>query len=150
MSTTFFNNYLHIIFSTKNRKDYLKGDIEVKTYRYIAKLCHDLESPPIIVGGYVDHVHILCLISKNIKPTEFISKIKSNSSRWIKKEGSNLTEFSWQRGYGAFSVSPDNVENVKSYIANQREHHKKRSFKEEFRAILEKYNIEYNDRYIWD
>lgn len=107
------------------------------------------------LGSYVDelyanpdHIHILCTLPRTITIADLISKVKSSSSKWINKNG--LTNFSWQNGYGVFSVSSTKVQAVKKYISNQKEHHKKISFKEEYRTFLKKYNIEFDERYVWD
>ena len=107
------------------------------------------------IGSYVneiyantDHLHVLCTLPRTITIAELISKIKTSSSKWIKKQG--VVNFSWQDGYGSFSVSSSKVRIVEQYILNQPEHHKKTSFKDELRIFLKEYNIEYDERYIWD
>jgi REP element-mobilizing transposase RayT len=95
-----------------------------------------------------DHVHILCTLPRTITVAELMSKVKSSSSRWIKTQG--ITNFSWQDGYGAFSVSSSNLGIIKNYIINQSEHHKKDSFQDELRKFFEEYKVEYDERYVWD
>jgi len=106
-------------------------------------------------GSYVNeiyanpnHIHVLCTLPRTITIAELISKIKTSSSKWIKKQG--IINFSWQDGYGSFSVSPSKLMIVEKYISNQPEHHKKMSFKDELRNFFKEYNIEYDERYVWD
>jgi putative transposase len=101
-------------------------------------------------GGVADHVHLLVRLSKNIAIAEFVRELKRESSKWIKREAPALDKFHWQQGYGAFSISPGHVERLKEYIANQEEHHRTESFQDEFRRLLKKYKIEYDERYVWD
>ncbi len=107
--------------------------------------CHTLK-----VGGYTDHIHILCMLSKKIALVKLLEDVKKSSSKWIKTKGLQYRNFYWQDGYGAFSVSPNQVDNVKNYIANQHEHHRRKSYQEEYRAFLKKYDVDYDERYVWD
>ena len=109
-----------------------------------------MEFQPIKIGGYTDHIHILCMLSKKIALMKLLEEVKSHSSKWMKTKGEILKKFYWQNGYGAFSVNPSQVNIVIAYIENQKEHHKRRSFQDEYRAILRKYKVEYDERYIWD
>jgi REP element-mobilizing transposase RayT len=97
-----------------------------------------------------DHVHILCRLSKNLAAATLVRELKRESSKWVKAEVPALSAFAWQNGYGAFSVSPGHVPVLKDYIARQEEHHRRRSFQDEFRRLLQKYGIEYDERYVWD
>ena len=105
---------------------------------------------PGFVGGHINHVHLLCLLSKKIPLMTFIGELKAHSSKWMKTKGKEFENFYWQNGYGAFSVNPDEVEVVKTYVCNQNEHHRKQVFQDEYRAYLKKYQIEYDERYVWD
>lgn len=109
-----------------------------------------MECNPIQVGGHKDHVHILCLLLKKIALMKLLEEVKSHSSKWIKTKGKDFENFYWQNGYGAFSVNPTQIGVVKKYIMNQEEHHQKKSFQEEFLGFLKKYDVEYDERYIWD
>ena len=109
-----------------------------------------MECHPIKIGGYTDHVHILCMLSKKIALMKLLEEVKSHSSKWMKTKDESLKNFYWQDGYGAFSVNPSEVDVVKAYIENQKEHHKKITFQDEYRALLKEHNIEYDERYIWD
>ena len=109
----------------------------------------DNNSIPIIINGVDDHVHILCVMSKNIALSKLVEEIKRHSSRWIKTLGPHYSSFSWQGGYGGFSVSPDLHKKVKDYILNQEAHHKKTSFRKEYLKFLKEYGIDYDENYLW-
>ncbi len=109
----------------------------------------DNQSIPILINGVEDHVHILCIMSKNIALAKLVEEIKRHSSRWIKTKDSYYSNFAWQGGYGGFSVSQSLHSKTKQYIANQEEHHKKKSFREEYLLFLKEYGIDYNDQYLW-
>jgi REP element-mobilizing transposase RayT len=149
MGQSLVKNYMHIIFSTKNRKNYITSENEQEIYNYFISLFKNIDSPVISIGGYQNHIHVLCLLSKKHPLIEVIRFVKSNSSRWI-SENYEYTLFSWQTGYGAFSVSPKDIDLVIKYIGNQHEHHRVKTFQEEFLLFLNKYDIPYNEKYIWD
>jgi REP element-mobilizing transposase RayT len=109
----------------------------------------DNDSIPILINGVEDHVHLLCILSKNLGLAKLVEEIKRHSSRWIKTKGAYYSNFAWQGGYGGFSVSPALHDKTKAYIANQKEHHKKMSFKDEYLLFLKEYGIEYDERYLW-
>ncbi len=109
-----------------------------------------MECNPVQVGGVKDHIHILCLLSRKIALMKLIEELKSHSSKWIKTKGSKYQKFYWQKGYGSFSVNPSEIETVVNYIQNQNEHHKKKTYKDEYLAFLKKYHVEYDERYVWD
>ena len=150
MGQSLVKNYLHIIFSTKNRHPFIDHAIENDLHAYLGGICTNLECTPLKIGGDKDHVHILCLLSKKIALMKLIEEVKSHSSRWIKKVNSQYKDFYWQDGYGAFSVTPSEIESVKHYIDLQHEHHKTKTFQEEYREFLRMYNIDYDERYVWD
>ena len=104
----------------------------------------------VIVGGYKNHVHILCLLSRKMAQMKLLEEVKKGSSKWIKTQGAQYSNFYWQNGYGIFSVNPTQIDKVERYIENQEQHHSKKGFKEEFRALLKKYDIDYDERYVWD
>jgi REP element-mobilizing transposase RayT len=143
-------NYLHITFSTKYREPLIDEAIEEELFKYIGGICKNLECNPIKVGGYRDHIHILCVLSRKIALMKLLEEIKSHSSKWIKTKGDKYKNFYWQRGYGSFSVNPAEIDVVIRYIENQAEHHKKKTFQDEYIAFLKKYNAEYDERYLWD
>ena len=150
MGQSLVKNYVHLVFSTKHRQPFILPAIEEELYAYMGGICKALECPPIKIGGYTDHVHILCMLSKKLPLMKLLEEVKSHSSGWIKTKGEEYLGFYWQDGYGAFSVNPSEVELVIQYIANQKEHHGKKTFQDEYRAFLKKYEVEYDERYVWD
>ncbi|MEM6297874.1 MAG: IS200/IS605 family transposase [Bacteroidota bacterium] len=142
--------YVHIVFSTKNREPFIDEEIEERFFSYLGKACKEHGCNPIRVGGYEDHVHILCTLSRTITQAELLETIKKQSSKWMKQQARKYSEFYWQRGYGIFSVSPKKVDAVTNYITNQRTHHQNQTFKEEFRAILKNAGMNWDEKYVWD
>ena len=143
--------YVHLVFSTKNRQPFLNdSEFRLRTHRYLASICKNLDSPAIIVGGVADHVHLLCRLRKTIDVAALVRDLKRDSTKWIKTEQPKLSEFHWQQGYGAFSVSPAHVESLTAYIAKQEEHHHKESFQDEFRRLCKKYGLAIDEQYAWD
>ena len=141
--------YVHIVFSTKHRKPLLHDRaFRNEVHAYLAGACNGQDSPSVIVGGVADHVHILCRLSRTRTLAELVREIKRTSSKWIKR--SRMAHFGWQNGYGAFSVSHGHVGRVRRYIARQEAHHRKQTFQEEYRGLLDRYEIEYDERYVWD
>jgi len=150
MGQSLVKNYIQIIFSTKNREPLINPPYEQELHAYLGGTCNELSCSVLAVGGYVDHVHILCMLSKNIALVELIKKIKTNSSKWMKTKNSSLANFYWQDGYGAFSVNPSETKVAVNYIQHQHEHHRNKTFQEEYRAFLNKYEVDYDERYVWD
>ena len=150
MAQSLVKNYIHIVFSTKYREPLIYEPVEHELYAYLGGICKGFECHPIKVGGYTDHIHILCMLSKKIALMKLLEEVKSHSSKWMKTKGENLKNFYWQDGYGAFSVSPTQVDTVINYIANQKAHHSRKTFQDEFRGFLKKYKVEYDERYVWD
>ncbi len=150
MGQSLVKNYIHIIFSTKHRAELIHPPIQNELYSYIAGICNEMECPPIKIGGYRDHIHILTMLSKKIALMKLLEEIKSHSSKWMKTKGSELKNFYWQNGYGAFSVNPSDLDRVITYIENQEVHHRKKTFQDEYKAYLKKYGLEYDERYVWD
>ena len=150
MSQSLSKVYVHITFSTKGRQHFIDDRLCNSLYEYIGGVCKGLECNPVKVGGYTDHIHVLCLLSRKITQMKLMEEIKKQSSRWVKTKDRSYTSFYWQDGYGIFSVNPSEVDAVASYIINQYKHHRKVSFQDEFRAFLKKYNVEYDERYVWD
>lgn len=149
MPQSLANVVLHIVFSTKHRQPFLLEPVVRDAMTgYLVGTLRNLKCPSLIVGFVKDHVHILCNLSRTLAIAELIEEIKTSSSVRIKEEGPTLKDFHWQNGYGAFSVSQSNVDEVKRYIANQEEHHRTRTLQEEFRLFLEKHGIEYDERYV--
>lgn len=150
MGQSLVKNYVHLVFSTKHRQPLIKESIEDELYSYLGGVCRALECPPVRIGGCYDHVHILCLLSKKLPLMNLLEEIKSHSSKWIKTKDEDLRNFYWQGGYGAFSVNPAEVDIVVKYITNQKEHHRRKTFQDEYRAFLRKYEMEWDERYVWD
>ncbi|GAA5219858.1 IS200/IS605 family transposase [Membranihabitans marinus] len=150
MGQSLVKNYVHIIFSTEHRQPFIKPPFDNELHRYLGGLCNKFECPVLIVGGHIDHIHILCMLSKKVALMSFIQKIKSNSSKWIKSKYKSLDNFYWQDGYGAFSVSPDEIKDTIDYIKNQKQHHSKMNFKQEYITFLKKYKLIYKEPYVWE
>jgi REP element-mobilizing transposase RayT len=142
--------YVHITFSTKNRYPFIDNGIGQELWAYLGGICKTLECNPVRVGGYKDHVHICCLLSKKITQIKLLEEVKKESSKWIKTKGKQYEKFYWHDGYGIFSVNPSEIGPVVEYINNQEGHHKKRTFQEELLAFLKKYEVEYDERYLWE
>ena len=151
MSQSLTQIYLHLVFSTKHRRPLLRDDeLRTEMHKYLGGACRDLKCPSLLVGGTEDHVHILCRLSRQMSVSKLLAEIKRESSKWVKTKNAKLSDFHWQDGYGAFSISPSHVDTLKHYIANQAEHHRQESFQDELRRLLKKYEIEYDERYVWD
>jgi putative transposase len=150
MSQSLSRILTHIIFSTKDRFPFLT-DIEVRKriHAYLARVFYDHESPAIEVGGTEDHVHILCLLSRNHSVSEIIRKAKANSSSCARAHGGGYMKFAWQSGYGAFSIHQSQIDSLQKYIQGQVEHHRRRTFQEEYLEILHQYQVAYDERYLW-
>lgn len=150
MGQSLVKNYLHIVFSTKYREPLIYPPYEEELHAYLGGICKKLECYPIKIGGYTDHVHILCMLSKKIALVKLLEELKSHSSKWFKTKHFSLENFYWQDGYGAFSVDYRDLDKVISYITNQHQHHQIQTFKNEFRKILNEYHMEFDERYVWE
>lgn len=150
MAQTLVKLSVHIIFSTKNRADLISPEIEEELFSYIGGISNNNQSKLLAANGTKNHVHLLVSMSKNIELSELVGDIKRDSSKWIKTKGKDHGQFQWQDGYGAFSVGYTQIEDVEKYIANQKTHHAKISFEDEFRYFLNKYDMDYDERYVWD
>ncbi len=150
MPQSLVKNYLHVVFSTKYREDFIDETIEKELFSYIAVLCRDFESPALQIGGTDNHIHILCLLSRKMALMKLVQEVKAHSSKWIKTKGRKYENFFWQDGYAAFSVSRHGINKVIYYIKNQRLHHQEQQFKDELLEILENHGVEYDERYLWD
>ncbi|RRB04286.1 IS200/IS605 family transposase [Larkinella rosea] len=142
--------YVHLVFSTKYRQPIIGDEVKDELYAYLGGICKQLECNPVKVGGYYDHVHILCILSKKIALMKLLEEVKKSSSKWMKTRGDAYQDFYWQDGYGAFSVNPSQVDAVIRYISNQYQHHQETTFQDECRGIYKKYGTAYDERYVWD
>ena len=140
----------HIIFSTKHRRSDLNKELRPRLWPYLAGILKNMECNSITVGGYVEHVHILCNLSKKVASMKILEIVKKESSKWIKDQEARQQLFHWQDGYRLFSVSPSHFEAVRQYILRQEGHHQRISFREEFLRILKRNRVEYDERYLWD
>jgi putative transposase len=141
---------LHIVFSTKDREPWLDSPIRARMHAYLATICRDLGAEAFRVGGTVDHVHIVGTLPRTLSQAQMIEGIKKPSSKWIKGLEVRYRGFFWQRGCGAFSVSISQLEAVLEYVQRQNEHHRIHTFQEEYRELLGRHNIEFDERYVWD
>lgn len=141
---------VHLIFHVKTTSTFVATEDLNRLFEYICGIIRGLDSVPIQVGGVNDHVHIFCTLPKTLSVSEFIKTIKSESSRWIKTIGDKYHTFSWQSGYGAFSVSPSLIKKTINYIQNQEEHHRVKTFHEEYKLFLDTYGIDYDERYTFN
>ena len=150
MSQSLTQLYVHLVFSTKNRDHSIISSIQPELYSYMGGILNNIDCSPIQIGGMTDHMHVLCCLSKKITLIKMIEELKRSSSKWIKTKGETFSSFYWQDGYGAFSVGYSQIEEVKKYILNQNDHHKKIPFQNEYRNFLKKYNADFDERYVWD
>jgi len=141
---------VHITFSTKFRQKFIDEEIQSRLWEYIAGTCRALECTPIKVGGFIDHAHVLCFLSRKITICDFLEEIKKRSSKWIKTIDSKYSDFFWQGGYAVFSVYYKDADVVINYIENQKKHHSKKSFEDEFRELCIENGMEFDERYVWD
>lgn len=142
--------YLHLVFSTKERRPFLRDEaVRSSLHAYLGGISKQLGCAPIIVGGMEDHVHLLARFGRTITQAEWVKELKRVSNLWLKKEH-HIRQFEWQGGYADFSVSQSNLPNVMKYIANQQEHHKKINFQDELRLLLRRHHVEWDERYIWE
>ena len=148
MAQSLAKNYIHIVFSTKNRENTMRKEDLAEIFSYITGIIKNCECSSISVGGTNNHIHILCTLNKNLALSQLIATIKANSSKWLHQKDSYYRAFVWQEGYGAFSVSQSQIEKTIEYINTQEEQHKKTTAREELISFFKAYNIEYDERYI--
>ena len=141
---------IHLVFSTKNREPFITPAIETELHPYMAKIFRELKSPSLTIDGTSDHLHILFSLGRVIKVADLVEEVKTESSKWIKTKGRKFRNFHWQKGYGAFSIGQSNVVALKRYISNQKMHHRRITFQDEYRKFLKSYGVGYDERYVWD
>lgn len=150
MANTYTQIYLHVVFSVKGRQNLIAKTWKDELHKYICGIVSGKEQKVYAIGGVADHIHILLSIKPNISLSDLVRDIKANSSKWVNENGSIKGKFQWQEGFGAFSYATSQLNTVIAYINNQEEHHKKKKFKEEYLALLQKYDIEYDEKYLFD
>ena len=141
---------LHIVFSTKNRSKLILDEFEPELHSYLAKVCHNLGCYVYRVGGTQNHIHIACTLPRAISAADLLENLKTGSSRWMKTKSPRCSNFAWQNGYAAFSLGQSQLDKIVKYIGCQKEHHRTCGFKEEVMELLRKYEIEFNEKYLWD
>jgi putative transposase len=148
MSQSLANILVHAVWSTKDRRPLISEETRAGLHGYMAGILKNLESPAVIINSVADHVHIFCMLSKNLAACKLVEEVKKSSTKWMKTKGA--AGFAWQNGYGVFSVSQSNANIVNKYIEGQAEHHKKRDFVTEFREFCRRQNVAIDERYVWD
>ena len=150
MATSISSILIHLVFSTKYREPLITPEIEPELYPYLATILRNHKSPSLAINGTANHLHILFALARTITVADLVEEVKSSSSGWIKTKGHEFHSFHWQTGYGAFSIGQSGVPTLKRYIANQKTHHQSHAFEDEYRGLLDKYEVEYDERYLWD
>lgn len=141
---------IHVIFSTKDRRALIDPETRPKLHAYLATVARNAGCECYRVGGVADHVHLAIRLSRTVTIAELVQNLKTSSSQWLKTQTPALAAFAWQRGYGCFSVGPTDLDSLCAYIDGQEEHHRTRTFQDEFRMFLKKYGVEYDEAYVWD
>ena len=149
MPQSYCNLLYHIVYSTKDRHPWLNGDMRQRVHAYLGGAIRNEGGIALIINGTADHVHLLAKLRQDKAVSDVVRCMKASSSGWIRDNFADLRQFRWQNGYAAFSLSTLQVPKTRQYIANQEEHHKRRSFKEELIALLRANGIEYDERYLW-
>src|SRR5882672_3818780 len=149
MPQSFSALHCHIVFSTKHRQPQIRPDLQPRLFEYMGGILRNHSSRLVAAGGMPDHVHLLASLGRAVTVADAVRFVKSNSSRWIHDELA-LADFRWQDGYGAFAVSYSNINQVKSYLENQEQHHRRISFQEEFLEFLQRHDLQWDERYVWD
>ncbi len=150
MANTFTSLNYHVIFSTKHRERWITPDIEERLWSFLGGIARQNNLRPLLVGGIEDHIHILLGMPPTVTVSEALQRIKGASSAWVKENFPGCQGFAWQDGYGAFTVSKSQIPEIEAYIRKQRDHHRTKSFQEEYRAFLDKHQIQYDEHYLWD
>lgn len=150
MANTYSQIYLHIVFSVKGRQNLINQKWKAELHKYICGIINGKEQKVYAIGGISDHIHILVSIKPNIAISDLVRDIKANSSKWINEKGFLNGKFQWQEGFGAFSYSQSQLDNVIAYINNQEIHHQNKTFKEEYIELLQKFNVEFDKKYLFE
>ncbi|MCC5851018.1 MAG: IS200/IS605 family transposase [Verrucomicrobia bacterium] len=147
---SYVHHCYHLIFSTKNREPLIHKSFQEELYQYIGGILREKQGSLVEIGGVEDHIHILAYYHQSVAPADMVKHIKSSSSRWVNESGKCPHRFRWQIKYGSFSVSQSAIPDVRAYIRNQEEHHKKETFQEEFRRFLKAHGYEGDERFMWE
>ncbi len=150
MSQSLANILVHTVFSSKNRAPVLSESMRGELQAYIGGIIKNLHGNLLKAGSVEEHIHLLIAHPRICSPADLVKEIKTGSSKWIKAQHTDFRDFHWQGGYGMFSISPTHIPAIEYYIGNQVEHHRQVSFQDEFRQLLKKYNLQWDERYIWD
>jgi len=150
MPQSLANIIVHLVFSTKDRLPLITPAIESELFPYLAAILNAHLSSPILIDGAADHVHLAFRLARTVSLSKTVEEVKKSSSGWIKTKGPEFARFYWQNGYGAFSVGQSGLDAVLNYIRNQKQHHHRVSFQEEFRILLTEHHVEWDERYVWD
>jgi putative transposase len=149
MANTYTSLHYHIVFSTKNRELWIKPDVEQRIWAYLGGIAKQNKMKPLQIGGIEDHVHVLLGAPAVLAPAKIAQLLKGGSSAWIHETLPRMEGFGWQDGYGAFTVSKSNIPTVAEYIQGQRVHHRMKSFQDEYRELLKRHEIDFDERYVW-
>jgi len=150
MANTYSQIYLHIVFTVKHRNNLIQNSWKDELYKYICGIVNSNKQKVYAIGGVSDHIHILLSIKPNIAISDLVREIKTCSSKWINEKQFLKEKFLWQEGFGAFSSSQSKLNTIIAYINNQEEHHNRKKFKDEYVGLLKKFNIEYDERYLFE
>ncbi|QDV27103.1 IS200/IS605 family transposase [Aureliella helgolandensis] len=150
MSSTHTNLLFHIVYSTKYRRNIINVDIRKRLYEYIGGILRENKGTLLEIGGMPDHVHLLAKLSPSFAISDVLRLVKTNSSKWVNETFAMNSPFAWQRGFGAFSVSMSSVADVEKYVKLQEEHHRKLTFRDEYRLLLKRHGIEFDERYLFE
>ena len=141
---------IHLVFSTKNRDPLISAEIAPELHAYMAAVFRACHSPALSINGTENHIHGLFALSRTVTVADVVEEVKKRSSKWVKGKGLAFRNFQWQTGYGAFSIGQSNVPALLRYIAEQKEHHRRRTFEDEYRGLLKMYGVSFDERYVWD
>ena len=141
---------IHMAFSTKDRRPIITTELRQELWPYMTTVLKNQGNLPIQVGGVEDHVHLLFALARTVSISEVVENVKTSSSKWVKESFAQQSTFAWQHGYGAFSIGYREVDTVAAYVRNQETHHRKMSFQDEFRGLLNDNGVDFDERYVWD
>lgn len=149
MANTYTALTCHVVFSTKGREPWLTETVRERLWPYVGGIARENGMKALEIGGVCDHAHLLISIPASLAVSKAVQLIKGGSSHWLQSNVPNMAAFAWQDGYGAFSVSASQCEMVREYIRHQSEHHRATTFQEEYRAFLQRHQIDYEEQYLW-